>query len=233
MGRAKKKAKVPKKERRKSVSKPLEKNKTSLPAETPKGDKTGDAGRSQSTVGDVVGVGNVDKIRDILFGSQMRDYEKRFIRLEERIMKETADLRDETKKRFDSLENYINKEMESLSDRLTAEKDARSESVKELSKELKDTSKSFEKKVGRLDEQLRKSSRDLRQQILDQSKSLSDEIREKHEETAAALEQTAQELRAEKVDRATLSELFMEMAMRLSDEAAMNLNLKIDELQNE
>ena len=30
---------------------------------------------------------NVDKIRDILFGNQMRDYEKRFARLEERVTK--------------------------------------------------------------------------------------------------------------------------------------------------
>ena len=29
------------------------------------------------------GAGNVDKIRDILFGNQMRDYEARFSRLEE------------------------------------------------------------------------------------------------------------------------------------------------------
>ena len=42
MAKTRKKAKVPKKERRKSVSKPLEKNRTSLPAEKPKGDKTGD-----------------------------------------------------------------------------------------------------------------------------------------------------------------------------------------------
>ena len=30
---------------------------------------------------------NVDKIRDILFGSNMREYEKRFARLEERLTK--------------------------------------------------------------------------------------------------------------------------------------------------
>ena len=30
---------------------------------------------------------NVDKIRDILFGSQMRDYEKRFSRLEDNVTK--------------------------------------------------------------------------------------------------------------------------------------------------
>ena len=38
------------------------------------------------------GAGNVDKIRDILFGSQMRDYETRFARLEETLAKEISDM---------------------------------------------------------------------------------------------------------------------------------------------
>ncbi|MGA9594256.1 MAG: hypothetical protein WBS18_14245, partial [Candidatus Acidiferrales bacterium] len=42
---------------------------------------------------------NVDKIRDILFGSQMRDYEKRFARLEESVTKALDTLRDDTTKR--------------------------------------------------------------------------------------------------------------------------------------
>jgi len=40
--------------------------------------------------------GNVDQIRDIIFGAQMRDYEKRFIRLEERLLSESDSLRGET-----------------------------------------------------------------------------------------------------------------------------------------
>src|SRR5215210_3122558 len=65
--------------------------------------------------------GNIDKIRQILFGGQMRDYEKRFSRLEERLLKESADLRDETKKRFDALEAFVRSEFEALSERLVAE----------------------------------------------------------------------------------------------------------------
>ncbi len=38
---------------------------------------------------------NVDKIRDILFGSQMRDYEKRFVRLEDTVTKALETLRED------------------------------------------------------------------------------------------------------------------------------------------
>ena len=43
---------------------------------------------------------NVDKIRDILFGSQMRDYEKRFVRLEETVTKAVETLREDMTKRL-------------------------------------------------------------------------------------------------------------------------------------
>jgi hypothetical protein len=163
----------------------------------------------------------------------MRDYEKRFTRLQERMLKEVKDLREETNKRFDSFESYMAKELESLSDRLKTEKNARAESVKGLSRELKDTFKSSDKKTSQLDDQLSKISRELRQQILDQSKTLSGEIRQKQEETSAMVDEAARELRVEKVDRSTLSQLLTEVALRLNDELAMKLNLESKGLGDE
>ena len=55
------------------------------------------------------GTGNLEKVRDILFGHQMREVDRRFVRLEERIIKETRDLRDDMKRRLDALEAYTNK----------------------------------------------------------------------------------------------------------------------------
>jgi len=161
---------------------------------------------------------SLDKVRDILFGSQSREYEKRFARLEERLLKEASDLREDLKRRFDTLEVYIKKEVESLTTRLKAEHDDRTEASKQLSAELKDTAQTFEKKTGQLDEHLTGSERELREQILAQSKSISDEIRQKHEAITAALERATAELRDEKTDRAALASLFMEVAMRLNNE---------------
>lgn len=161
---------------------------------------------------------SLDKVRDILFGSQTREYEKRFARLEERLLKEAADLRDELRKRFDTLEAYTKKEVESLVARLKTEHDQRTESAKEISRQLGETSGVLEQKTSQLDEQLNVSQRELREQILDQSKSISDEIRQKHEAMAATLERATAELRDEKTDRAALASLFMEVAMRLNNE---------------
>ena len=70
--------------------------------------------------------GNLDKVRDLLFGGQMRDYDRKFARLEESLVKETADLREEVRRRLSALEAYMKAEVESQSDRLRAEQEGRS-----------------------------------------------------------------------------------------------------------
>jgi hypothetical protein len=164
------------------------------------------------------GAGSLDKVREILFGSQARDYEKRFTRLEERLIKESVDLKDEMRNRMESLETFIKKEIDALSDKLKSEHNDRKEANSEFARELKDLTKSFDKKTGQIDDQISKNQREVREQILEQSKKLSDEIRQKHEDLLAALERESQELRYDKTDRAALAAMFTELAMRLYNE---------------
>jgi DNA anti-recombination protein RmuC len=172
----------------------------------------GDAGDSLAEVG------NIDKIRDILFGVQMRGYEKRFSRLEERMLKESTDLRDETRKRFDALEAFVKSEFEALTERLQTEQRTRDESIQTLSRELQGADQALERKLTQFDEQTTRGLRDLRQQILDQSKNMSEEIRQKHAELVALVERETAELGHAKTDRASLASLFTEVALRLNDD---------------
>src|SRR5688572_33093190 len=81
-----------------------------------------------------LGGGNIDKVRDILFGGQMRDYERRFNRLDERLLQESADLREDVRKRISALEQFVKQETESLADRINAEHDERTDPTKERSR---------------------------------------------------------------------------------------------------
>lgn len=164
------------------------------------------------------GGGNIDNIREIIFGTQMRHYEKRFQRLEESLAKESTDLREELRRRLDALEAYAKQETEALADRLKAEKDERKSACADLGKELTGLAKDTEKKTGRLEERATKSHSELRAVLLEQSKSLSSEIKDKGDGLLRELRRELEELRTEKTDRAALTALFTEMAMRLSDE---------------
>src|SRR5580692_5789470 len=102
---------------------------------------------AQAAAGDG-GTGNIDKIRDILFGSNMRDYEQRFARLEEALKKESLDLRETTRRHLEALEGFVHKELAAVDARLNTERDERSEGHSRLSAKISATSASIFKKIG-------------------------------------------------------------------------------------
>ncbi|MCJ8279074.1 MAG: hypothetical protein MJK14_03805 [Rivularia sp. ALOHA_DT_140] len=161
---------------------------------------------------------SLSKVRDILVGSQMRELDKKFSRLEERLVKECSDLRNETRKRLDTLENYIKEETDSLSLRTKNEQVKRDDAVKAINEEQRKLSESLEKKMAEIDEQASQTQRELRQQIFSQSQTLHDDIRQKYEEIVALLERETYELKSEKTDRSQLAALFSEIALRLNSQ---------------
>jgi len=162
--------------------------------------------------------GNIDKIRDILFGNQAKDYEKKFIRMESQFKKDSSELKEELLKRIDSLEIYIKQEMKDINDRIKKESNERVASDRSIQKELKDDFEELNKKLLQEEENLSKKSTELREQILEQSKQLSAEIRSKSEQASNNLKQTANELDNAKVNRSDLSGFFLELAMRISSD---------------
>ena len=162
--------------------------------------------------------GNVDRIRNILFGSQMRDYEGRFQRLEERLAKDAAEQRADLQKRLAALETFMKGEVESMTARAKSETTERGRAMEKLGRDLAETAKALEHKIGGLDEQAAKGVRDLRQQLLDQSKALSDEMKQRHDETQAGLASEAQQIRNAMTGREALADMLTEVALRLKNE---------------
>lgn len=160
--------------------------------------------------------GSVDKIRDILFGNQMRDFQRRFSQMEDHFAKATQDLRDETYKRLETLEKFFQKEQDTLKDRIKSEANQRENDDKKLQDDLKNTASSLKKDLSSAEEKFLELTSELRQQLLDQSKTLSKDIQHKHEQTSKMVHSTANGLDDAKLDRSTLSEYLIEMAMRIS-----------------
>lgn len=167
---------------------------------------------------DSPGTGNLEKVRDILFGNQMRDVDRRFARLEERIIKDTRDLKEDITRRLDALEAHAAKETETLAGDLRHERTDRLESNARLSRELADAAGAFERRSATIEEHMARGQREIRQHILEQQQRLSDDMRGRIEEVLAALARESSELRNDKTDRMALASLLKEMAMRLSDE---------------
>jgi hypothetical protein len=180
--------------------------------------KTSDpASAATALAGDETG-GNLDKVRDILFGAQVRESDRRFARMEEKLAKDNDDLRAEVRKRLDALEAYIKAELETLTDRLKSEETSRTEAVADVAQGLKEAVKNFDKRVAQLDDQMLKGQRDLRQQLLDQSNRFTDDLQQTQNTAATQLERAVEHLQSDKTGNAALASMFTEMAMRLNNE---------------
>ncbi|MGH9962738.1 MAG: hypothetical protein ACREBC_37420, partial [Pyrinomonadaceae bacterium] len=130
---------------------------------------------------------SVDKIRDLLFGSQMQDYDRRFTTLEERLLQKLNEIESETSRNLSGLEATMKKQIESVGNQFREEKDRRSDSEKEMQRGLRDAIQALEKRLGALSDQHSRLERDFADQTGQQAQSLREEITRKNEDMRTAM----------------------------------------------
>ena len=161
---------------------------------------------------------NVDKIREILFGGQMRDYQRRFDDLESNLNATTERMRQDWNKRIESLEGFMRRELELLGERLAGERRERVEERKQLDSNLSDTRRVLEESLGRLDEQTAHESRAIRAALQEKTAELAELIQHSRDDFGATLTRQANSLEDRKVGREDLAALLSEVALRLNRE---------------
>jgi len=165
-------------------------------------------------------VGNVDKIRDILFGNQMRDYDKRFKRLEERFAKDNMHLRDDMAQRLKALEELLNSEMDNLGEKLKTDRQERINGQQELLQQVAALKSELNNRVAQLDEQFGRDLKQLRQQLHNKFQELSNQLRQQNDGLVGIVKQEVTQLQEEKVNRRDLAAFFNEFALRLNKDTS-------------
>jgi DNA repair exonuclease SbcCD ATPase subunit len=163
---------------------------------------------------------SLDKVRDILFGGQMRAVDSRLQGLEERLRSDHDALRADFVKQVESLDAFIRSEVQLLGERLAAERAKRTEELKSLAAEIKDTIRALEKRHVKLEEATNLADAGLRDQLLIQAERASTELTRLGEKLTAELKRSHHELKSTKPDSAALSGLLSELAARVGSLAA-------------
>lgn len=161
--------------------------------------------------------GNVDKIRDILFGAQMRDYDRRFSTLEERLLREAGELRDDMHRRLTATEQFLRGELEALSGQLSAEQRDRKQGVRDAMDATANVNRELSDRIAALAEQVAQQQREMRNALSDQLRQLSEDTSRRHQELTESLRREAFDLRNAKADRTAIAAMFAEFAQRLAD----------------
>jgi chromosome segregation ATPase len=166
------------------------------------------------------GVGeNLEKVRDILFGTQMRQQETRFAKMEERLARELTEAREDTRKRLETLEGYIKREIQTVLDRVKQEQGHRADAVSAVDGRVKDLQRIVEERASTVEDRAGEAQLAMRQELLEQAKAMRDEIAATQKDIMGMVEQALTELQGRKTDRAALAELFGQLATRLRDDS--------------
>lgn len=161
---------------------------------------------------------SLDKVRDILFGGQMRAVETRLQGAEARLQRGQDVLRADMDKRFAQLNAALVQEVQSLTERLNAERAKRTEELKGLGLEFKESLKALEKRHLKLEEATGMADADLRDELMNLGKAITTEMSRMSERLTAEQVRATQELKAEKVDTSRLVGLLNDLSAGLGTE---------------
>ncbi|MEB4591031.1 hypothetical protein VSS37_08590 [Candidatus Thiothrix sp. Deng01] len=154
---------------------------------------------------------NLDMVRNILFGEQIRENEKRLATLERFVKVWTNSVRDEMRKNMDNL----NHEILMLQDLLDQEAKARMDDTAIARKHFDQTSKSIEG----LQRQLQTDGASLQQHLEQEVKRLTEMLEEQRNDILGQLRQAGEQLRQDKVDRTMLATLLDNISHQLAGNA--------------
>lgn len=160
----------------------------------------------------------VDKIRELLFGNQMQDYDRRFETMEERFEQKLVASESESNKSLNRLEASLKKQLDSLTSQFRDEKEQRTDSDKSLDRGLREYVATVEKRVGQTADHVARLERDFGERLDRSMQELRDEIRQRNEEMQKTVERMFAELSNVKTDRNLLAGLFVEIAKCLNQD---------------
>ncbi len=161
---------------------------------------------------------SLDKVRDILFGAQSREFERRFAMLEADLLRKTAEARAEADQRLEALEAQLRQDVEQLTDRIQSEHQARTQTINAVTTELQKLTRQLDDKITELGQHSTEAQEDIRQQLVDEAQLLSNQLEQKSDDLQAALTHEVEQLDQHKLNRADIAQMFSEMAKRFLGE---------------
>ncbi|MDH3504893.1 MAG: hypothetical protein OEZ41_05045 [Nitrospirota bacterium] len=159
--------------------------------------------------------GSLDKVRDILFGAQSREIEKRFAVLENRLLQESGRLREDLTQSVEDLKTQMNQEIQGLVGKLEQEQDRRASTIQDMGQTVKAVETQVSKRILELTEHASNQFQAMGTEMQQQKHELIEQDQEAMSRMESQFQQAVNALKVEKTDRAVLAEMLMEVALRL------------------
>jgi len=163
---------------------------------------------------------NVDKIREILFGANMREYEQRFASLEQRLIAENDKLGQFLEKRLTGIATATQRELAGLAAQIEDQKRSLAALDEESRSGLASITHQLGERLNDLDDSLGKEAQSLRNDLSEQYNELAGLVKKTRDSLSESMQRENGRLEQAKLGREELSTLLAGLAGRLRQDAA-------------
>lgn len=164
--------------------------------------------------------GNVDQIREILFGGQMRDYDARFDAIEKRLAKNIERASQAMEKKLDQLTATTQAEVNKLHKQLADDAKQRESEGQEAKNEAQAMRDQLESGFAEVEMHLAKEVKELRNALLDQNDELATQLEATRSSLTESLKSETDNLSDTKLNRRDMAMLLTDIASRIDSESS-------------
>jgi predicted RNase H-like nuclease (RuvC/YqgF family) len=180
------------------------------------------------------GFNNIEQIRELLFGTQLKQLSIKLDSLEtmlkeqkEETEKRISVLKIETDRSLQKLQESLSTELQtsfrSLSEELKSLKEKNIQDREENDQQLESISKRLSSNVANLDEAIDKQTRSLRDDVLSSHKKLQSDLIQMKKQVVENFEKRLANLGSSKVSREDIADMFFEIVLKLKGTQQLQL----------
>ncbi|MGQ4649426.1 hypothetical protein [Lyngbya aestuarii] len=160
-------------------------------------------------------LGNIEKIRDLLFGAKLREYDNRLAEIESHLSTLQQGIRNQVEQLKASLSKEVGTVVDSLDKKLKSLKGNSQEESAEIHQQLEQLNKKLAHSVGLIDEIIYQQATSLKEELAETSKELNQNVVSLREQIYQDLEKRFKTINQTKVSRDDTAEIILEIALRI------------------
>lgn len=161
------------------------------------------------------GLGDIEKVRDILFGKYVASFEQRFADLESRLEADVDQLKERLSEKINNMDEMVNQSLEKLDQRIVSEQNDRDTELRALQDMLKKAETALQHSISLMEDQANQDLSAIKASMDEKQQEMVDQVLLVQKDLVAQVEDQKQELQNDKVGRQSLALMLDEVAIKL------------------
>ena len=161
------------------------------------------------------GLGDIEKVRDILFGKYVASFEERFAQLESRLEADVETLKDRLTEKLEQMDQAVSDSLAKLDNQIEKEQESRNSELKSVQNTLSEAETALKHSIALMEDQANQDLASVRASLEESHQELLDQTLSVQAELVSQLETQREELKGDKVSRDALALMLDEVAVKL------------------